>query len=527
MIHERELFLFVLALMLAAPVAAGSIERAVEPSGNGLDITLTVTDIPVGGIVETLSDGCTWIETDHPADRTRVSGQHIAFAVIGEETIRYHVQGPSENAERFAGIWEDYHTLTGASGSVGADEPQTSETETTQNSSVLATETDAVPCDRDGDGTVTDSELATAILDSLDARFMGGTDEAPSVVDLQDAVFVIEHWKGQALTITESAGQTKTVTRPLRRIVAFNPYVVKTMRLLGIEPDRIVGVPDSVIKDSVLYPEYHEKPDVGGSSSPNYEQVVILHPDTIVFLSPWTESGESTNAEIKKKLGSIDPSIRFFTLDCASFQHQAYANDVQVLGLLLGKEEEADRYLAFHGNVLDTVTRVVDKIPDEDQVSVYIEYHSSDYSTGTEGSTYNTAVTLAGGRNILADSPVKYPTVDPEEVVARNPDVIIKMVRGNYNDENRSATIETVHRLIMNRTGWDHINAIRDGRMYVIDTSFIVGNDQFIGVAYMAKWFYPDLFPDLDPKAIHQQYLNEFLRIDYDLDEHPAFVYPT
>jgi iron complex transport system substrate-binding protein len=41
----------------------------------------------------------------------------------------------------------------------------------------------------------------------------------------------------------------------------------------------------------------------------------------------------------------------------------------------------------------------------------------------------------------------------------------------------------------------------------------------------MATWFYPDLFPDLDPRAVHQQYLSEFQRLDYDLDEHGMFVY--
>ncbi len=42
----------------------------------------------------------------------------------------------------------------------------------------------------------------------------------------------------------------------------------------------------------------------------------------------------------------------------------------------------------------------------------------------------------------------------------------------------------------------------------------------------MAKWFYPDLFEDLDPQAIHQEYLTRFQGLDYDLDEYGVFVYP-
>lgn len=129
MTPRRSVTLCILIVLLAAPVTAANIERFVTSSGDGLDVTLVVTGIPVGGIVETLPDGCVWKETDHPADRTRLSGGKAAFAVIGEETIRYRVQGPQEAAGVFTGTWEDL--LTGESGTVGAAEthdPESSKT---------------------------------------------------------------------------------------------------------------------------------------------------------------------------------------------------------------------------------------------------------------------------------------------------------------------------------------------------------------------------------------------------------------
>ena len=119
MIPKRTALLCILILALAAPVAAGGVGRIIIPRGDDLDVTLTVTGIPVGGIVETFPDGCIWKETDHPADRTRISGQQAAFAVIGEETIHYRVQGSPEAAEAFTGTWEDL--LAGGSGTVGLD----------------------------------------------------------------------------------------------------------------------------------------------------------------------------------------------------------------------------------------------------------------------------------------------------------------------------------------------------------------------------------------------------------------------
>jgi iron complex transport system substrate-binding protein len=38
--------------------------------------------------------------------------------------------------------------------------------------------------------------------------------------------------------------------------------------------------------------------------------------------------------------------------------------------------------------------------------------------------------------------------------------------------------------------------------------------------------FHPDLFEDLNPEAVHQEYLDRFQRIDYDLNEHGIFLYP-
>lgn len=128
MTPNRAVLLCVLIFVLAAPVAAGSVARTIVPLPEGseseFEVTLTVTDIPVGGIVETIPEGCTWAGTDHPDDRTRISDRAVAFAVIGEETIRYRVQGPAEAGEKIAGTWEDLQT--GESGVVGSDEPKTS-----------------------------------------------------------------------------------------------------------------------------------------------------------------------------------------------------------------------------------------------------------------------------------------------------------------------------------------------------------------------------------------------------------------
>jgi len=385
---------------------------------------------------------------------------------------------------------------------------------------------EAVPCDRDGSGTLTASELAAAILDSLDARFMGGTVEAPSPDDLRDAAFVYEHWNGEALTITDSSGRTTTLSRPLRRIAVFNSDTIEMMRSIGVEPDRIVGVSKYALEDPTYFPEYRGKANLGSTWAPDYEQAAAIRPDA-VFL--YATISQSSCDEIEETLSSIDPSIRFFRFD--SYRPTVYADEARAMGTLLGKEERVERFLAFHGSVMDTVTGRIASIPAEDRVPVYLE-NWNDYRSAGKGSGYDEKIELAGGRNIFADTEVEYPTVDPEAVISRNPGVIVKIVGagelvfGGYGGDD-PAPFEAVRRAIESRPVWDRIDAVRDGRVHVIHSDVIGGPEYFIGVAYMAKWFYPDLFPDLDPRAVHQQYLSEFQGLDYDLDEHGAFVYPA
>jgi iron complex transport system substrate-binding protein len=66
---------------------------------------------------------------------------------------------------------------------------------------------------------------------------------------------------------------------------------------------------------------------------------------------------------------------------------------------------------------------------------------------------------------------------------------------------------------------------VKNERVYVINNDIFGGTEHFIGMGYIAKWFYPDLFTDLDPEAAHRQYLTEFQGLDESLVDNGVFVY--
>lgn len=74
--------------------------------------------------------------------------------------------------------------------------------------------------------------------------------------------------------------------------------------------------------------------------------------------------------------------------------------------------------------------------------------------------------------------------------------------------------LDIIRNKVMERSGIDSINAVRNGRVYVIHS--ISGLRSFIGVCYLAKWFYPESGMD------HREYFEQWLGVKY----HGAYAYP-
>jgi len=70
-------------------------------------VTLNITGLEVGGIVETIPDGFKYVGTDYLSNRTSVSGNKVAFAIVNTTHINYTVKAMYGTGD-FSGIWEDY-----------------------------------------------------------------------------------------------------------------------------------------------------------------------------------------------------------------------------------------------------------------------------------------------------------------------------------------------------------------------------------------------------------------------------------
>ncbi|MCK4733694.1 MAG: hypothetical protein KAT65_14670 [Methanophagales archaeon] len=104
------LAVIVLSVLAASVVAEEKVTRSVSTTNlspnEDFDVTLAV-GFQIGGIVETIPDGFSFVSTMHPPEQYNVSGQNIRFVVINEPEIKYSVKAPSSGSGTIKGVWAD------------------------------------------------------------------------------------------------------------------------------------------------------------------------------------------------------------------------------------------------------------------------------------------------------------------------------------------------------------------------------------------------------------------------------------
>jgi len=357
------------------------------------------------------------------------------------------------------------------------------------------------------DGTNEATELA-------DANYDGRTDEE----DLTQIKLIL-CGEEKELTLVDSAERIVTVKKPIRRIVCCWYQPTEVMRTFG-ENDKIVGLSDYILK-SEFFEDFSDIPSVGSPNTPNYEKILEFQPD-VVFITKWSTSWE----DVTDKFEPLDIKVLCFDF----LDPETFVDEVRKTGYILDKNDRAVELIEFYQEFMDTIEKEVEELSIENKPKVYYEYKP--YYALAGGTAWHKQIVMAGGINIFANEPVPFPQVNPEAVIEQNPDIIVSLSMGDgsgggYNTEN-ATELEAVRDEIMNRPELQNVNAVKTGRVYAVGGEYVFQGSprHFVAIGYLAKWFHPELFEDLDPQAIHQEYLTRFQGLDIDLNEKGVFVYP-
>jgi iron complex transport system substrate-binding protein len=373
-----------------------------------------------------------------------------------------------------------------------------------------------VPGDKDEDKIVSEDELASVII-----SYMLGEPEHLGLDELREIAHIHVYYPR---TITDSAKRTVTIYKPIKRVVCTLSHHIEALRILRVSKDTIVGVPSSYL-DQYFFPEFDDVQGIGhlawDISSSDIEMIVALNPDVILLpaaTGPWDHTADDE----QEKLEAFGITVLRFTFN----QVETIPEEIEESGYLFEKEEEAKEFIDWHEDILNSIIEKTSACGNEKRV--YSEDSDYDISTADDD-----IIAAAGGKDVFEGKQGK---VDKEAVPRENPDIILRAVyreEGYGLDAGDTAALEEVREHVMNKDELESLPAVENGSVYIISSHIWTylpysGCRPLIGLCYLAKWFHPELFPDteLDPKAIHQEYLTRFQGLDVDLDDKGVFVYP-
>ncbi len=333
------------------------------------------------------------------------------------------------------------------------------------------------------------------------------------------------------LTITDTAGREVTFSMPVVRVIVTSSDAAEAVVMLGAA-DKVIGVSDTVQKKGYYFPELKGKQNIGKWNGLDFELIgqiakggeEKITPDIVVIGYSYPDKPYGIFG-VEKGLAPFE-NITAIALEFTKPENMT--REIQILGQILGKEEEASDYINWYDEKSTAVEQAVESL---NMPKVYAEWSSTaDLSTLGKGSAFDGVLSVAKGYNVAKNLKDAYPKVGWEWVVTQNPDVIIKrqtqssdqtQIGWQSEPSSDTAKLQSVRNELLARSGASGISAIKSDRVYVMDWDVLNGLDQVVGITYLAKLLHPEV--DLDPASVHSEYL-ERLGLKYPEDR--TFIYP-
>jgi ABC-type Fe3+-hydroxamate transport system substrate-binding protein len=315
---------------------------------------------------------------------------------------------------------------------------------------------------------------------------------------------------GGRITVTDDLGRSVDLPFPVRKVAVFNRYSVEFVRsVAGI--GALAGADAGTLKDAPYWPGLTAAMAVGQSQSePNYEAIVAAAPDVVLF---------PRNGAWEQAIAQLAP-FGIPVLVLTAWDVLKHEENVTLLGRIFDQPERARRLNAFYVETRDLIARRLAGVP---RKRVYME-EVADYRTVLKGSGWHDMIEAGGGRNVFGDVDITgQPSargniqgfqVDPEEILAREPEAIVKLQPGRYTPHPRAFS-ETVLTGIAARPGFADLAVVRRGDVFHISYYLAGGCSKITGALQLATWLYPDRFADIDPGAAMRTWLETFQGVPY------------
>ncbi len=224
--------------------------------------------------------------------------------------------------------------------------------------------------------------------------------------------------------------------------MALAPNLSETLFALGLG-DRIVGVGDY----STWPPEAAKKPRLGGLFDANLERILSLKPDLAVLLP--------SEKDLAAKLQPLGVEVLTIPNEDLADIERSFTTIADRCGVPdAGARVAAEWRAGLAPRPLAGKPRVVLSVGRQ-------EGRLADVLVAGPDTFYQELLQRMGAENVFADAPMRYPKVSLEELVAREPDVILEL-------RAEEVAPEAARLLVRDWDQLGDIPAVRNGRVHIL-----------------------------------------------------------
>ncbi len=269
-------------------------------------------------------------------------------------------------------------------------------------------------------------------------------------------------------TFTDDAGRRVYLAKPARRVVSLAPSATEILFAVGLDAE-IVGV--TTFCD--YPPAAKAKPKIG-SSIQNLEAIIGLKPDLVLGVK-----SEIVRPDVLAKLEQL--KVPVFILSPKTVEDILV--HISTIGRLVGHDREAR---AVVQGLRDRLSKIRSRMASAKPVRVFYVVNTDPLISVGAGSFIHQMLELAGGENIVGQTVAPYPMVSLEEVLRRDPEVLLFPV----------GTTEGIPEAEQQRwRKWTALSAVAHNRLHQVKAELVnrPGPRVIEGIEALAKALHPSM----------------------------------
>ncbi|REG83801.1 ABC transporter substrate-binding protein [Marinomonas pollencensis] len=334
-----------------------------------------------------------------------------------------------------------------------------------------------------------------------------------------------------------SFAQTTTVTDVLDREVTFNAPAQRV--IVGFYPEDYMAIGTEAAYDKVvgmskyiwqarsanweMYTQYRPSladiPGIGRVDTKTFsvEKVISLNPD-IIMLADWQFKGLGADISRLEAAG-----IPVLVVDYNAQTLERHVKSTQLIGVITGQQERAAEIADQYTKNMTLITERLAKanLP---KPRIYTEFGASGvneigYTFGKN--MWGAIATMAGGDNISAPYIEWWGKLNPEQILASDPQVIVVTGYETGNGDDAMLMGQGVDKNVAQarlagfkqRVGWSSLSGVQNNRMFAAYHGACRTIMDGAMVQFYAKALYPELFSDLDPEAAYKDFYKKYLPV--------------